>query len=81
MTKAVLILKILITERKLSKVCETYDISYKYAHAISEEKKDPSLAFMRKITYLIPPEFWIEVADRKFFNEIEEAVKKGKKTS
>lgn len=76
MTKAILILKTLITERKLSKVCETYGISYKYAHAISEEKKDPSLDFMKKLTWLIPPEFWIEEADKKFFDEIKEAVKK-----
>lgn len=76
MTKSILILKTLIAQRKLSKVCEAYGISYKYAHAISEEKKDPSLDFMKKFTRLIPPQFWIEEADKKFFEEIKKAVRK-----
>lgn len=71
MTKGVVILKALITKRRLKEICESCDISYKFCHAVSEELKQPSLDLMKKLRFLIPLDFWIDEASKSFIQQVE----------
>lgn len=76
MTKGRVVLKALIAKRKLREICNTYDISYKFCHAISEGHKKPSWEIMKKFRFLIPTDFWFDEASESFINEIRENLQK-----
>lgn len=76
MSKGVIILKALIAKRRLRRICTDFDISYKFCHAVSEGKKEPSLDMMKKLRFLIPMDFWADEADRAFIEQIKENLKK-----
>lgn len=75
-SKGVVILKALIAKRRLRGICTEFEISYKYCHAVSECKKDPSLDLMKKLRFLIPMDYWADDADETFINRIKENLKK-----
>ena len=76
MTKAVIMLKALISKRRLSEICEAYDISYKFCHAVSEELKQPSMDLMKKLRFLIPVDFWFDEASKEFIDQVLENIQK-----
>lgn len=76
MTKGSVILKALIAKRRLKEICNAYDISYKYCHAVSEGLKQPSLDLMKKLRFLIPLDFWIDEANKTFLDQINKNLNK-----
>lgn len=70
MKKAIAILQALRAKRSLKKICDAYNISYKYCHAVSEEEKKPSYDLIEKFRFLIPADFWFDDADQKFLDEL-----------
>ena len=74
MSKGVVILKALKAKRRLREICKSYDISYKYAHAISEGLKKPSYDFIMNFKFLIPTDFWFEKAEKEFIEKLKQAV-------
>lgn len=75
MTKGRVILKALIAKRSLKDICETYKISYKFCHAVSEGEKKPSWDLMDKFRFLIPTDFWFENASNEFIEKCKENIK------
>ena len=76
MSKGIIILKALIAKRRLRSICMEFDISYKYCHAVSDGKKEPSLDLMKKLRFLIPMDYWADDADREFIEQVRENLKK-----
>lgn len=76
MTKGKIILNALIVMRKLKPICDAFDISYKYAHALASTSKNPSWDFMNKIKPIIPPSFWFEDASSEFTEKIKDHLEK-----
>lgn len=72
MTIAQLILRYLITQRKLKSICEAFGLNYKYAHAIAWGKKEPSYEFMSRLTAIIEPEQWFLEATTDVFIKLKE---------
>ena len=72
MTTGQLILKYLITQRKLKSICEAFGLNYKYAHAIAWEKKEPSYEFMVQFAEIIDPEQWFLDATTDVFIKLKE---------
>lgn len=70
MTKAIVVLKSLIANRKLNTICKYYNISYKYCHRIAHDNSTPSYDLMNKLKELIPPSMWFEEADSDFIKEV-----------
>jgi len=77
MTKAVVILKALVIQRKLKEVCEAFDISYKYCFNLTSNKakRNPSWDVMNKFRPIIPVDFWFENATQEFVDEILKNIK------
>lgn len=76
MTKGVVILKALITKRRLKEICNAFDISYKFCHAVAKELKKPSYDLIKKLRFLIPTDFWFDEATKQFVEQIKENVNK-----
>ena len=75
MTKGIVVLKGLIKKRKLREICEKYDISYKFCHAVSEGNKNPSYEMMKKMQSFIPINFWFTETNEYFIQKIKESFK------
>ena len=74
MTKGRIILKALIAKRKLRGICTTYDISYKYCHAVSEGIKTPSYDMMSKFRFMIPSDYWFDEASAEFIAKVKKTI-------
>lgn len=73
-SKARIILKALIAKRRLKDICEAYEISYKFCHAVSKGNKTPSWDIINKFRFLIPVDFWFEKGNEEFINKVREAI-------
>lgn len=70
MTKAIVVLNSLLTQRKLKKVCAAIDVSYTFVHGVCKGSSDPSFKLMKSFQSIIHPVLWFEEADSEFIEKI-----------